>query len=93
MLIFPEANRKDFEELPDYLKNGVKAHFCPNVRGCTQDSLYLLIGGDHQQRKTGTKTRSWSGSGDFACDHGHDWGSCPFITIPLFLATMAGLRP
>ena len=27
MLIFPEANRKDFEELPDYLKNGVKAHF------------------------------------------------------------------
>lgn len=27
MLIFPEANKKDFEELPDYLKNGVKVHF------------------------------------------------------------------
>jgi ATP-dependent Lon protease len=26
-LIFPEANKKDFEELPDYLKNGVKVHF------------------------------------------------------------------
>jgi ATP-dependent Lon protease len=26
-LIFPEANKKDFEELPDYLKNGVKVYF------------------------------------------------------------------
>jgi len=26
-LIFPEGNRKDFEELPDYLKEGLTAHF------------------------------------------------------------------
>ena len=26
-LIFPEGNRKDFEELPAYLKKGIKAHF------------------------------------------------------------------
>ena len=26
-LVFPEANRKDFDELPDYLKNGLTAHF------------------------------------------------------------------
>jgi len=26
-LIFPEANRKDFEELPDYLKEGIAVHF------------------------------------------------------------------
>ena len=26
-LIFPEDNRKDFEELPDYLKEGLKVHF------------------------------------------------------------------
>ncbi len=27
VLIFPDANRKDFEELPDYLKNGLEVHF------------------------------------------------------------------
>jgi ATP-dependent Lon protease len=26
-IIFPEANRKDFEELPAYLKKGLSAHF------------------------------------------------------------------
>jgi ATP-dependent Lon protease len=26
-LIFPEANRKDFEELPAYLKKGLKVYF------------------------------------------------------------------
>ena len=26
-LIFPEENRKDFEELPDYLKEGLTVHF------------------------------------------------------------------
>ncbi|MDD5241869.1 MAG: endopeptidase La [Sulfuricella sp.] len=26
-LIFPEANRRDFDELPDYIKEGVTAHF------------------------------------------------------------------
>jgi ATP-dependent Lon protease len=27
ILIFPEANRKDFEELPEHLRRGLKAHF------------------------------------------------------------------
>ena len=26
-LIFPEANRKDFEELPEYLRKGLQVHF------------------------------------------------------------------
>lgn len=26
-LILPEANRGNFEELPDYLKEGITAHF------------------------------------------------------------------
>lgn len=26
-LIFPKANRRDFEELPEYLKDGIKVHF------------------------------------------------------------------
>jgi ATP-dependent Lon protease len=29
-LIFPAENRKDFEELPDYIKEGVTAHFVSN---------------------------------------------------------------
>jgi ATP-dependent Lon protease len=27
LLIFPEANRKDFDELPDYLKAGLRVHY------------------------------------------------------------------
>jgi ATP-dependent Lon protease len=27
VLIFPEANKKDFAELPDYLKEGLEVHF------------------------------------------------------------------
>ena len=27
LLIFPEGNKKDFDELPDYLKSGLRAHF------------------------------------------------------------------
>ncbi|NLC70114.1 MAG: hypothetical protein GX751_02010, partial [Desulfuromonadaceae bacterium] len=27
ILIFPEGNRKDFEELPDYLREGLEVHF------------------------------------------------------------------
>ncbi|MEA3465165.1 MAG: endopeptidase La [Thermodesulfobacteriota bacterium] len=31
-LIFPESNRKDFEELPDHLKEGLEVHFAKNYR-------------------------------------------------------------
>ncbi|MBU5637842.1 endopeptidase La [Geomonas sp. Red69] len=32
VLIFPEANRKDFLELPDYLKEGLEVHFAKEYR-------------------------------------------------------------
>ena len=31
-LILPHANRKDFEELPDYLRDGISVHFARNYR-------------------------------------------------------------
>ncbi|MEP5567246.1 MAG: endopeptidase La [Halioglobus sp.] len=31
-LILPHANRKDFEELPDYLRDGINVHFARNYR-------------------------------------------------------------
>ena len=36
-LIFPEDNRKDFEDLPDYLKEGLEVHFAK-----TFDDVYRL---------------------------------------------------
>ena len=32
VLIFPEANRKDFDELADYLKEGIEVHFASEYR-------------------------------------------------------------
>ena len=32
ILIFPEENRKDFEEIPDYLKEGLSVHFVKTFR-------------------------------------------------------------
>ncbi|QWV92523.1 endopeptidase La [Geomonas oryzisoli] len=32
VLIFPEANRKDFQELPDYLKEGLEVHFAKEYK-------------------------------------------------------------
>ena len=26
-LVFPKGNRRDYDELPDYLKNGLEVHF------------------------------------------------------------------
>jgi Lon-like ATP-dependent protease len=31
-LVFPEANRRDFEELPDYLKEGLEVHFAEDYQ-------------------------------------------------------------
>ncbi|HKK02154.1 MAG TPA: endopeptidase La [Desulfuromonadales bacterium] len=31
-LVFPEGNRKDFEELPDYLKEGIEVHFAKEYK-------------------------------------------------------------
>jgi len=38
ILIFPEDNRKDFEDLPDYLKEGLEVHFVK-----TFDDVYKLV--------------------------------------------------
>jgi len=38
ILVFPEDNRKDYEELPDYLKEGLEVHF---VR--TFDDAYRIV--------------------------------------------------
>ncbi|WP_316348976.1 endopeptidase La [Desulfuromonas acetoxidans] len=32
ILIFPESNRKDFEDLPDYLREGIEVHFAKTYR-------------------------------------------------------------
>jgi ATP-dependent Lon protease len=32
VLIFPEGNRKDFDELPDYLKEGLEVHFAKEYK-------------------------------------------------------------
>ena len=38
ILVFPEDNRRDYEELPDYLKEGLEVHF---VR--TFDDAYRIV--------------------------------------------------
>ncbi|MBN2428940.1 MAG: endopeptidase La [Deltaproteobacteria bacterium] len=44
-LIFPEGNRKDFDELPDYLKEGLEVHFAKEYK----DVYKIAFGG---KRKT-----------------------------------------
>jgi ATP-dependent Lon protease len=41
-LIFPEANRKDFDELPDYLKRGFEVHFAARF-----EDVYKFAFSDH----------------------------------------------
>jgi ATP-dependent Lon protease len=43
-LIFPEANRKDFEELPDYLKKGLQVFFAH-----TYDEVYKYAFGEKKR--------------------------------------------
>ena len=45
-LIFPEANRKDFEELPDYLKKGLQVHFAH-----TYDEVHKYAFGERNVRR------------------------------------------
>jgi ATP-dependent Lon protease len=39
LLIFPEANRKDFEELPDYLKSGLEVSFARRYEEVYQNAF------------------------------------------------------
>jgi ATP-dependent Lon protease len=45
-LIFPEANRKDFDELPDYLKKGFEVHFASHY-----EDVYKVAFFDHAARQ------------------------------------------
>jgi len=47
ILILPEANRGDFEELPDYLKEGIEAHFAKEYT-----DVYRVCFDDSPRRKT-----------------------------------------
>ncbi|MDH3868985.1 MAG: hypothetical protein OET08_06390 [Desulfuromonadales bacterium] len=38
VLIFPEGNRNDFEDLPDYLKEGLDVHFVK-----TFNDIYKIV--------------------------------------------------
>jgi ATP-dependent Lon protease len=46
ILIFPEANRKDFDELPDYLKKGLTVHFAGHY-----EEIYEYAFEDHARRR------------------------------------------
>ena len=45
-LIFPEENRKDFEELPDYLKEGLTVHFA-----ATYPDVYRVAFGQELKKR------------------------------------------
>ncbi|MEJ2700337.1 MAG: magnesium chelatase domain-containing protein, partial [Desulfuromonadales bacterium] len=52
-LIFPEENRKDFDELPDYLKEGIEVHFARDY-----DDVYKVAFGLKTQDTRRKKTRA-----------------------------------
>ena len=55
LLIFPEANRKDFEELPDYLKKGLTVNFAERYENVIQ---YAFGGPAHDTlKKSGSQAR------------------------------------
>jgi ATP-dependent Lon protease len=45
-LILPHANRRDFEELPDYLREGINVHFARNYR-----DVFETVFEDHRRNK------------------------------------------
>ncbi|MBQ7248754.1 MAG: endopeptidase La [Deltaproteobacteria bacterium] len=46
-LIFPEGNRKDFEELPDYLKEGLEVHFAKEYEDVRRIAFPENTGGEN----------------------------------------------
>ena len=46
-LILPHANRRDFEELPDYLRDGINIHFARNYR-----EVFEFVFQEHRQDKS-----------------------------------------
>jgi len=51
-LIFPRENKKDFDELPDYLRAGISAHFADYF----DDVLDIIY--RHRHGRTGLKKTS-----------------------------------
>jgi ATP-dependent Lon protease len=45
-LILPHANRRDFEELPDYLREGINVHFARTYR-----EVYEFVFHEHRVEK------------------------------------------
>ncbi len=50
ILIFPEANRKDFDELPDYLKRGLVVQFAGRFEDIYQ---YVFVGHESGRKSSG----------------------------------------
>mmetsp|Transcript_24514 Transcript_24514/g.39516 ORF Transcript_24514/g.39516 Transcript_24514/m.39516 type:complete len:286 (-) Transcript_24514:253-1110(-) len=50
-VIFPKGNEKDFEELPDMIKEGLSPHFVE-----TYDEVYEIAFGDHKIEEDGTRS-------------------------------------
>jgi ATP-dependent Lon protease len=46
-LILPHANRRDFEELPDYLREGINIHFARNYR-----EVFEFVFHEHRREKS-----------------------------------------
>jgi ATP-dependent Lon protease len=46
-LILPQANRRDFEELPDYLRDGINVHFARNFR-----EVFEFVFHEHRDEKS-----------------------------------------
>jgi ATP-dependent Lon protease len=46
-LILPHGNRRDFEELPDYLREGINVHFARNYR-----EVFDYVFHDHREEKS-----------------------------------------
>jgi ATP-dependent Lon protease len=46
-LILPHGNRRDFEELPDYLREGINVHFARNYR-----EVFEFVFQEHRQEKS-----------------------------------------
>jgi ATP-dependent Lon protease len=46
-LILPHANRRDFEELPDYLREGINVHFARTYR-----EVFEYVFHEHRREKS-----------------------------------------
>jgi len=43
-IILPEPNKRDFDELPEYLRNGIEVHFASDYKDVYEIAFGLPIG-------------------------------------------------